>query len=106
MFENKNILKQFICSSNSLWWTFPIFKNINHCCDSALIKNELGVESLKARVKIQKCEFQSTSYEFKFTSYQLNFTSYEFKYTSYEFNFTSYEFSLEISLFPRILSFK
>ena len=106
MFENKNIPKQFICSSNSVWWTFPIFKNINHCYDSDLVKNELRVESLKARVEFQKCEFKSTSYEFKFTSYQFNFTSYEFKSTSYEFNFTSYELSLKISSFPWILSFK
>ena len=41
-----------------------------------MVKYELRVESLKARVdslngrvKIQKCEFQPTSYEFKSTSY-------------------------------------
>ena len=30
--------------------------------DRNMVKHELRVESLKARVKIQKCEFKSTSY--------------------------------------------
>ena len=49
---------------------------------------ELQAESFKARVKIQKYEFRSTSYEFKFTSYQLKSTSYEFQFTSYQFKST------------------
>ena len=32
-----------------------------------MVKHELRVESLKAGVEIQKCEFTSTSYEFKST---------------------------------------
>ena len=33
-----------------------------------MVKHELQVESLKAQVEIQGCEFKSTSYEFKSAS--------------------------------------
>ena len=35
-------------------------------CDA--VKHKLRIESLKAQVEIQKCEFKSTSYKFKSTS--------------------------------------
>ena len=40
-----------------------------------MVKHELRVDSLKARVKIQNCELKSTTYQFKFTSYEFKFTS-------------------------------
>ena len=33
-----------------------------------MVKHELRVESLKARIEIQKCEFESMSHEFNSTS--------------------------------------
>ena len=63
-------------------------------CDLLVTRSKLKSSSwsLKARVKIQKCEFQSTSYEFKSTSYEFKSTTYEFKSTGYEFKSTSYQF--------------
>ena len=72
---------------------------------------ELRVESLKARVEIQKCDFKSTSYKFESTSYEFKSTSYEFEYTSYEFEFTwiiklmkTQVSSFKSSSFPKIIS--
>ena len=58
---------------------------------SDMVKHELRVESLKARVEVQKHElkFKSTSYELKSTSYKFKFTSYKLESKSYEFKFTS-----------------
>ena len=60
------------------WWRSVKQHNKFH----HMVKHELWVESLKARVeslkarvKIQKCEFKSTSYEFKSTSYEFKSTS-------------------------------
>ena len=57
---------------------------------------ELGVESSKVRVAIQKYEFKSASYELQFTSYK--FRSAIMKSIKTQVN------SLKISLFPKILS--
>ena len=70
----------------SVEFRLPWKKNLEK---SDVVKNELRVESLKARVKIQKCDFKSTSHEFKFTSYEFNFRSCEFKSRSCEFKSTS-----------------
>ena len=44
-------------------------ENSNTGYNSDMVKHELRVESLKAQVEIQKCEFRSMSYMFESTSY-------------------------------------
>ena len=71
-----------------------------------MVKHELRVDSLKARVQIH--EFQFTSYEFKYTGYEFRSTSYEFKSTSSRIikSMKTQVNTLNIFPFPKILSLK
>ena len=74
------------------FWKLPCSWIIKWYGKTRVMSCELWVESLKARVKIQKWEFKSTSYEFKSVNYEFKSTSYGFKSTSHEFKSTSYKF--------------
>ena len=65
--------------------------------------SELGVESLKARVKTPKCKSKFTSYEFKFTSYEFRSRSYEFQCLSYKLKSRSYESNARVQFYELLV---
>ena len=81
--ETRSLIYSIMCDGRDSTKEQMIWSNTSY---------DLWVQSLKARVEIQKWEFKSMGYEFKSASYQFKSTSHEFKPTSHELKSTSYEF--------------